>query len=88
MSRFEDKFVDVGAKFSIGVDHKSGEKYLSIPVTIGIVDYEEYYAISEEEERLFLGHSQRAKIFADDCRAHKEDSRLIVKPGWNRGTPV
>ncbi|MDQ4215258.1 hypothetical protein [Microbacterium capsulatum] len=62
--------------------------YLSIPVSNGLVDYEEFYELSRIEYDRLLGSPQEAARFAEQCRRHEQDDRLIQKPGWNRGTPV
>ena len=67
---------------------ESGRLYLSIPVSNGPVDYEEYYELTPDEYEQFLADVKGAADFAEVCRRHLEDERLIQKPGWNRGTPV
>ncbi len=43
------KFIDLLANreemFSMGIEALSGQHYVSFPVSLGVVDYEEYYAI-------------------------------------------
>lgn len=75
-------------RYSLGTEEDSGRRYLSIPVSSGLVDYEEFYEISEEQYSLFLVDSGAAAVFVDECRAHTHEGLLIQKPGWNRGTPV
>lgn len=85
---FEDSFFSREDYYSLGVETDSGRRYLSIPVSNGLVDYEEYYEISESQYRLFLADPPSAAQFADSCRRHEQDELLIQKPGSNRGTPV
>ena len=61
---------------------------MSIPVSNGLVDYEEYYAISAEKSELFQAEPSTAIDFVEACRRHEHDDLLIQKPGSNRGTPV
>jgi nitrate reductase beta subunit len=49
------------------------------------VDYEEYYEISQTEYENLTTNPSVAVQFAADCRAHRSDNRLMVKPGKDRG---
>jgi hypothetical protein len=42
---FQDVYVSVEHRFSLGEEQESQIFYLSIPVSNGIVDYEEYYSL-------------------------------------------
>ncbi len=85
--KFSDVFVSREDRYSIGAELDSGGHYVSIPVSNGVVDYEEYYAISAEQSEEFLADSCAAVEFAEACRLHQHDDLLILKPGTNRGTP-
>lgn len=86
--RFSDVFVSKGDRYSIGAELDSGSHYVSIPVSNGVVDYEEYYAISPEQSDAFLADRTAAIEFVEACRRREHDDLLILKPGTNRGTPV
>lgn len=86
--KFEDKYVSVENRYSLGIEVESETLYLSVPVTNGIVDYEEYYKLSEKEFESFSEHPNLAATFADECRKQEHDERLMQKPGWNRGTAI
>lgn len=86
--RFSDVFVSKEDRYSVGAELDSGRLYVSIPVSNGVVDYEEYYAISAEQSDVFLADRIAAIEFVDACRQHQHDDLLILKPGTNRGTPV
>lgn len=86
--RFSDVFVAREDRYSIGTELDSGGHYASIPVSNGVVDYEEYYAISAEQSDVFLSDTSAAIEFVEACRRHQHDDLLILKPGTNRGTPV
>ena len=75
-------------RYSIGVESISGRPYLSIPVSSGVVDYEEYYEITRQQRRVFREDHGAGLRFAEACRRREHDDLLIQKPGWNRGTPV
>lgn len=85
---FEDTYFSREDRYSIGVESTTGRFYLSIPVSNGIVDYEEYYEVTDEQYRRFLDDHDAAAAFAESCRRHERDDLLIEKPGSNRGTPV
>ena len=77
---------------SLNFAHKKtghqGPVFLCIPVSNGVVDYEEYYAISLEQSDAFLADTSAAVEFVEACRRHQHDDLLILKPGTNRGAPV
>ncbi|UAJ81653.1 hypothetical protein IT072_17560 [Leifsonia sp. ZF2019] len=75
-------------RFSLGTDADSGTPYASLPVSNGVVDYEEYYRLSPEQYARFLADHGAALAFVEDCRRHEHDDLLLQQPGWNRGTPV
>jgi hypothetical protein len=66
----------------------SDRHYASIPVSSGIVDYEESYEITADQYQTFLSDRDAAIEFVESCRRHEHDDLLIERPGSNRGTPV
>lgn len=87
MMRFVDAFFDRVHRYSLGVEEESATGYLSIPVASDLADYEEYYALSDEEYAALRADPGAARVFAEQCRRREHDDRLILKPGWNRGHP-
>ena len=85
---FQDTSFSREHRYSLGVETASGLHYLSIPVSTGLVDYEERYEISAADHGRYGLDGAAAAAFADECRRHEHDVLLIQKPGWNRGTPV
>ena len=85
---YTDAFFSREDRYSIGTESEKHRRYLSIPVSNGIVDYEEYYDFTTSEYDELLRDPDAAVRFAESCRNHLEDDRLVEKPGWNRGTPV
>lgn len=83
--KFEDAFFSREERYSIGIEKESGRYYLSIPVTNHMIDYEEYYEISENDYNIFLGSPDAAVNFAKQCKKREKDDLLIVKPGELRG---
>lgn len=88
MVKFEDTYFSKEDRYSLGIESTSGRHYVSIPVSNGIVDYEEYYEITPDEYQQFLSDKAAAVEFVESCRKHERDDLLIQKPGSNRGTPV
>jgi len=86
--KFTDALVLRDERFSLGLEETTGTFYLSIPVSNGLVDYEEYYALDRAAYERYLADPKAALPFVQRCRAREEDARLIVKPGNNRGTAV
>jgi hypothetical protein len=83
--KFVDCFVSAEHRFSIGREVDSGKFYLSIPVSSRLVDYEEYYEITESEAERFRNDPDLARQFAERCRNRMMDDALIIKPGADRG---
>ena len=81
----KDTLVNATERFSLGIDEVSKQYYFSIPVSNRLVDYEEYYELTEQEYRTLMTDSALATLFAADCRAHRLDARLMTKPGADRG---
>jgi len=47
--RPQDAFFSREDRYSLGVDLDSGRYFASIPVSNGVVDYEEYFALTDEQ---------------------------------------
>ena len=86
--KFDDRYFSREDRYSLGVEATSGRNYASIPVSNGLVDYEEYYEITSDQFDEFLADRSAAIEFVESCRRHEQDDLLIQKPGSNRGTPV
>ncbi len=84
---FDDAFVSRQHRYAIGAETASGRRYLSIPVSSRMVDYEEHYELSPAEIDEFRSDPTAACAFAESCRRREQDHRLIVQPGTDRGTP-
>ncbi|ASQ86250.1 MULTISPECIES: hypothetical protein [Mycobacterium] len=86
--KYDDTYFSRDDRYSIGVETMSGRYYASIPVSNGIVDYEEYYELTPSQYHEFLRDSGAAIQFVEACRRHEHDDLLLQQPGNNRGTPV
>lgn len=83
--RFTDIHVSRQGRYSLGRDGDEHCYFLAIPVANQMVDYEEYYRLTDPEYDIFVHDDGKAKAFADACRLRKNDSRLILTPGSDRG---
>lgn len=83
-----DEFFSREHRYSLGIDEDSGAYFASLPVSNGVVDYEEYYHLSRAEYDQFLADPTKAVEFIEQCRLRQHDNLLLQQPGWNRGTPV
>ena len=83
--KFKDVFVSTTDRYAIGIEETGLKFYLSIPVSNGVVDYEEYYRIDKSAFERFQRDPALAIDFANRCRSRKMDHLLLVKPGRNRG---
>ena len=78
-------FVSQNLRFSLDRHVGTGRAVLSIPVRNQMVEYEEYYSISQEELEQLLEDEALAKDFALRCASQLMDDRLVLKPGSDRG---
>ena len=83
--RFADVLVNVEERYALGVEEESGRHCVAIPVSNGLVDYEEYYRIDRPTFDRFLVDPVAALAFVVRCRARELDDRLMIAPGSNRG---
>ena len=86
--KFRNLCISNPLRFAIGIEEDSGKYYLSIPVSNQLVDYEEYYEISDTEFKLFEKNLEDARVLADRCKKRLENFRLLQKPGKMRGIPT
>ncbi|MDZ3991658.1 hypothetical protein [Pseudomonas sp. Teo4] len=86
--KFKDLFVSRQHMFSMGIEEDSGQHFVSFPVSNGMVDYEEYYAVDPQTFQRFLDDPDAALAFVMKCRRRELDELLIIKPGTNRGTAI
>ncbi len=86
--RYQETYFSREHRYSVGNDLKTDGHYLAIPVSNGVVDYDEQYTISAEQYELFLADQSAAVEFVEACRLRRHDDQLIYPPGTNRGTPV
>jgi predicted transcriptional regulator len=86
--KFIDAFVFREDRFSVGVEQETGKHYLAIPVSNGLIEYEEYYEIGKEMFDRLPNNIVELRAFAQECRLRHEDDRLIVKPGTKRGSAI
>lgn len=85
--RFKHLCVFQHERFAIGHDTETKQHYISFPVSNRMVDYEEYYALTPDESARLEACIGELRTLVAECRAHREDERLIMKPGSDRGTP-
>jgi hypothetical protein len=83
--RFVDVLVNVQERYALGVEEESGRHYVAVPVSNGLVDYEEYYAVDRQTFDRFLVDPVAAVAFVTRCRARELDDRLMIAPGTDRG---
>ena len=74
--------------FTLGVEEISGRFYVSIPVSNGMADYEEFYEIDRATFELFKRDPDAALPFVIRCRKRELDELLLIQPGTNRGTAI
>ncbi|RON56318.1 hypothetical protein [Pseudomonas frederiksbergensis] len=84
--KFQDIAINHTEYFSIGQEADSGKFYLSIPVSNGLVDYEEYYEIDKLSFDQYLEDSSKALDFVEQCRNRRMDHLLMFQTGSDRGS--
>lgn len=85
--KFQKAFVSREHRYSLGLEADSSRHYLAIPVSNQLVDYMEYYRLTDEEYKSFGDDASRAIEFAESCRRRERDDRLFMQPGADRGVP-
>jgi hypothetical protein len=78
--RYEATFVSSERRYSIGNDLKSGGQYLAIPVSNGLIEYNEQYVLAPRQYEKFMGDQAAAVKFVEECRARQHDDQLIYVP--------
>ncbi|HEX8587713.1 MAG TPA: hypothetical protein VF672_07040 [Pseudomonas sp.] len=86
--KFTDTYVNREERFALGLEESSGRFYVSFPVSNGITDHEEYYAINRAQLDLFHKDHNFALAFVTKCRNRQLDELLIEKPGDVRGSAI
>lgn len=86
--KFRDAYSSTASRYSIGVESESGHYDISIPVSNGLVDYDEYYELTPDQYHQLSRNHGAAIEFAEACRRREHDGILMQEPGNNRGTPV
>jgi hypothetical protein len=87
-ARIQDSRITREHCYALGRDHELDCFYLSIPVSNPMVDYEEYYRLSDADFDALMDDFGAARDFADRCRRREMDDRLMIKPGSMRGVPM
>ena len=87
--RHHDTYFSKEHRYALGQDLDSGSFYASFPVAAQVIDYEEYYKLTDEQYAEFLADPVAALTFVTRCRLQQPetDVLLLQKPGWNRGIP-
>ena len=86
--KFHDLLVRREEMFSMGIEEVSGRHYVSFPVSLGVVDYEEYYAIDRATFERFEQDLPATLEFVTRARKRELDQLLIIQPGSHRGTAI
>ncbi|WP_126356004.1 hypothetical protein [Cedecea lapagei] len=86
--KFIDAVVSREHYFAIGVEELSGRFYLTIPVSLGVVDYSEYYEITSCEFEKFKSDILLAIPLAEKCRRRENDDNIMIPPPSNRGSAI
>lgn len=85
---FDDTYFSREHRYSLGVETRSGRFYASIPVTLGAVDYVEYYELTGERYDELVADPSAAVEFVEACRRRELDHLLMHEPPLRRGTPI
>lgn len=85
--RFKHAYTSRENYYALGVEEESGTKYISIPLSLPRVDYEEYYTLTDSQYADFMANPADAVNFADECRDGLHFQALFYTPAEKRGTP-
>ena len=67
---YQDEFTSIPDRYSLGVEERSGRRYVSFPVSNSAADYEEYYAVTGDQYAQFQADPVTAVEFVNECRKH------------------
>ncbi|MFS0899143.1 hypothetical protein [Mycolicibacterium litorale] len=87
-SRYAETHFSREHRFAIGIDRKTGGYYLAIPVSNGVVNYDEQHHITSQQYEAFSSDLTSALPFVEGCRRRQYDEQLIYPPSDRRGSPV
>lgn len=87
-TRYVERFFSREHRYSMGEDRGTGGYFLAIPVSNGVVDYDEQYHITPEQYRSFLADEDAAVVFVEESRRREHDDQLIYPPSERRGEPI
>lgn len=79
--QFDDMLISQEEQFSLGIERTTGRRYISVSISQGFADYEEFFEISDEEFDRLLDDPEGGQDLARRCRAGEENARLFRKPG-------
>jgi hypothetical protein len=85
--KFAKTYLSKEHRYWLGQETESARHFLGIPVTNRMIDYIEYYWLSDAQYERFLASEAAAAAFADECRDREHDDLLAMKPGTDRGVP-
>lgn len=85
---YEDTHVSRDKYYSLGIRTEDRVCYLEIPVSNRLIDYPEYYRLTQEQYSTFMNTPACAAAFADECRRREHDDLLLEKPGSDRGSAI
>lgn len=73
--------------FTLVEDPERDLREIRIPVGNRMIDYDEFYRLTDRQFAAFVEDPHEAKAFADQCRRREHDDLLRLAPGTDRGTP-
>lgn len=85
-NRYDETHFSASHRFSIGNDLQTGGHFLAVPVSNGVVDYDEQYHLSADQYRVFAADLNLAVEFVEACRRREHGDQLIYPPGTRRGS--
>ena len=83
--RFQETLIAQDLHFSLGCDVQSHGYFMSIPVSTGHWDYEEYYHLSNSQYETYLKDPDSGLAFSNACRMQQNDHLLLEPALENRG---
>lgn len=86
--RYEATYFASDRRYSMGNDLKTGGHYLAIPVSNGLIEYDEQYALAPGQYESFMTDRLAAVKFVEECRRRRHDDQLIYTPSERRGKPL
>ncbi|MEH3140744.1 MAG: hypothetical protein PGN37_11295 [Mycobacterium kyogaense] len=83
--QFKKTHFSATGRYWLGREEALRQPFLGIPVSNSMIDYIEYYWLTEAQYDEFMVDDNAAAFFAEACRRREHDDVIVFAPGSDRG---